>query len=345
MRDGIWSANVIEAALDAALWDLDGATAEQLVGAVDRPALASLAVLPGNVLGPALAAAYCAAVAGACLILKAASDERHLAEIVATQFNDLGAPLAGTVQARYWHGGDAQLEGEMFAQVANIIAFGQDATVSDIRRRAPQGVRVIGYGESYSIGLVGPGADVARAARGAAIDVCMFDQRGCMSPQTIYVLGPQGRAVNFAHALKTALWAIDPRLPRARLVAGEAAALADAIRRMSATALDPTNGDETLIIGRRAERPPDFVVGVEPFGEPRCAAFGRVVSVRPARSVADTAGAVKAYGRRLETVGIAGTLAKDELAKLGALRVCELGEMQRPPFGHRPRIEDFLERA
>ena len=341
LRDGIWSASVVEAALDAALWDLDASTARRYV-AQGGDEVSVLAILPGNVIGPALACAYCAACAGSHLILKAASDERHLAEIVALQFRDLGEPLSRAAEARYWRGGDPRIEADVFAAVSRIVTFGENATIEDVRRRAPAGVHVVGYGESYSIGVVGRDADVQRTARSAAIDVCMFDQRGCMSPQTVYVAGPNERAAVFAHALSRALAEVGRRLPRARLIDGESAAVANLVRRLAVSVLDRgAVGRETLIVGGRDKPIPDFVIAVEPFGPPRRAGFGRIVSVRPFRSIDELSGAVRSLSGKLDTVGIAGDLRPRAIAPLGPSRICMLGEMQRPPFGYRPRVDDF----
>jgi hypothetical protein len=203
---------------------------------------------------------------------------------------------------------------------------------------------VVGYGDAYSIGVLGIAADVARTAKAAAVDICMFDQRGCMSPQTVYVAGPNERALVFAHALAKALADAGRKLPRARPVAGEDAAIADLIRRLSVTVLDrQADGLASLLVGKARAGVPDFVVGVEPFGPPRCAAFGRAVSIRPYRNLEELAGAIRSFGSRLDTVGVGGAVPAAEMDALGAARVCELGQMQRPPFGYRPKTEDFAE--
>ena len=345
LRDGIWSAPVVEAALDAALWDLDLGRATELVRRYDRQGASALVILPGNVLGPAITSAYCAAVAGARAILKPAQDERHLADVVVQQFEELGTPLASTIESRHWRGGDERLEGHAFSEATRVIVFGGDEAVQSVRSRIERPDRVVEFADAFSIGVVGPNADVRQAARGTAIDVCMFDQRGCMSPQTIYVAGPHERAIIFGQALARALAEIDRRLPRARPAAGEQAALADLIRLLSASVLDsPTHGLGTLIVDRRHQMIPSYVIAVEPFGSPRCAGFGRVVSVRPFAAMPALADVVKAFGRPLDTVGVGGAIAPADTQLFGAQRVCALGEMQRPPFGYRPSPADFIDR-
>ncbi|MBC5824196.1 MAG: hypothetical protein GIW99_08720 [Candidatus Eremiobacteraeota bacterium] len=339
-----WSAPVIEAALSDVLTNVYEPTVAAMVeryGA--RPGFRALVVLPGNVIGPALASAYCAAVAGVRVILKAAGDERELAAIVARQFDALGEPLAGTVDARYWAGGDRAVELPVFGEVERVVAFGEDVTVADIARRLPAGVEMKAYGSAYSVGYVAKTADRSLAAAAAARDICMFDQRGCMSPQTIYVAGAARHAQLFAHALADALAAMESVLPRAPAGAEEATAVAARLRRLSLTAVAPmTHGLDTLIVGPEKNGCPQFAVAVEPYGLPSCAGFGRIVSVKPCPDAASFTDALGTALEKLDTVGIAQSLDMAEIAgRLSRTRVCSLGDMQRPPFGYRPRVADF----
>jgi hypothetical protein len=356
----MWSAPVVEAALDNALWDLDEPRVSNLLehcsraGArvlreSERPQLRTLVILPGNIIGPALQSAFCAAVAGADVMLKASSAERHLGALVAAQFEALGPPLAGHVHADHWSGGDVVAEARALADAKRVIAFGDDANIQRIRSRAEaRGVDVIGYGEAYSVGYVAPHSDIARAAQAAARDICLFDQRGCMSPQTIYVAGDRGRAVLFARTLASAIEAESKALPRAAFEVGEQALVADALRRLAASALEPTpHGLDTLIVGPSQEAAPEFVVAVEAFGQPTCIGFGRIVVVKPCDETREVATQLKYYGRTIDSIGLASIETDADRAALrlaGPLRLCGLGDMQRPPFGYRPAIDDFLAR-
>ena len=357
MDGGIWPAPTVEAALDNVLWDLDRARALELVGGANsaaRPQEAGttcdvLVILPGNIIGPAIQAAYCAASAGASVTLKAASNERHLAEIVSRQFLKLGDPLAGAARAKYWAGGDIATEARAFAGAQRIVAFGEDATIDRIRSRAPEGVEVIGYGESYSVGFVHAGADLRQATARAAFDVCLFDQRGCMSPQTIYVQGDAGRALLFGRALARAIENLKSTLPRASFARGERELVADAVRRLATRAMEPLpHGLDTLIKGPLRDAVPEFVVAVEPFGPPTCVGFGRVAVVKPCPGAHEVAAQLKRSGSPLDTLGLSEGLSERDHSALrlaGAKRMCELGEMQRPPLGYRPSIEDFVTRG
>lgn len=348
LAGGLWPAPVIETALDNALWDLDEARASTLL---EKPAtsLRVLVILPGNVVGPAIQSAFCAAFAGARATLKASSDERHLAALVASQFDAMGPPLAGCVRAVHWSGGDLAAEDAALAGADRVIAFGDDETVAQIRARAAaRAVDFIGHGESYSIGYVASESDIPQAAHDAAHDICLFDQRGCMSPQTIYVAGDQGRAVLFARTLAAALEAQSSRLPRAALQPDEAPLVMDAVRRLAASSAEPTpHGLDTLITGPSRAGVPAHVVAVENFGQPTCIGFGRIAVVKPCPSARDVATQLTYYGRPVDSIGLAAGVSDAErtaFRRADPLRLCALGDMQRPPFGYRPSIEDFSAR-
>ncbi len=342
LRDGEWPPEVVEVALQSVLADADRALAAWTAPASD---LTVLAILPGNILGPTIATAYCAATAGANVMLKSSSRELHLAEIVAEQFDELGPPVVGTISAMRWSGGDADFETKVFPLAQRIVVFGDDQTIDDVKHRAPATKQVKGYGSAYSLGFVPAGSDLAAAADAAARDVALFDQRGCLSPQTIYVEGDEPRTILFAHALSTALGSIGHILPRAKAGAAESAAVAEFIRRLYVRALPPaTHALGTVFVGPDEGPVAQYVVGAEPFSLPVCPGFGRIVVVKPCADAAQAAAAARMLGLQLDTVGIAGSvsaLLHETFTEAGALRVCPLGEMQRPPFGYRPRIADF----
>jgi acyl-CoA reductase-like NAD-dependent aldehyde dehydrogenase len=337
-----WSAQVCEAALDDVLADADAETiAAQITFdrvADERPVVV---ILPGNIIGPTIASAFCAAAAGASVILKSSGEERALAPIVARQFDLAGPPLTGTILATYWKGGDeTDLEAAAIAAARRVIVFGSDETCTAVRRQA-RNVPVVAFGDAYSLGFVAAGADLRDAATAAARDICMFDQRGCLSPQTIYVEGDEGRAILFAQALARALERLSVDLPRARPEDGEAANAAAWMRQFSAIAIPPvTHGLDTLSVGTMRDGCPDHMVAAVPAGPPIRAGFGRIVAVMPLAAAASTFERVG----RCDSAGRFGPPSAAIDAAIRAAspkRICQLGQMQRPPFGYRPSVSDF----
>lgn len=311
LAGGLWSGPVIERAFDIVFSGRADETPRIYVGNWFEEsrdfARRALVILPGNVIGPALCAGFAVAVTGGSAILKASSTERAVADIVARQFAAIGEPLAGAIKARYWPGGDVAAEAAAVADVDAVIAFGTDATIDAIRARVPADKRLVGYGTRYSLGLVTDGADLAAAAEAASFDVCVFDQAGCMSPQTIYVVGDASRALRFANALDGAMRRTTVKLPRVRPSRDEAAAANDVLRRSYLTALEAnSHGLSPVLAGPDNGGCPDYVIVVEPQGPPRTYGFGRIVVVTPLEM-----GRPPVLTQRFEQIGI--SAAEDEL--------------------------------
>lgn len=356
LRGGEWPPEVVERALENILADdrvlselqrsgPEGPLLRKTIPDQPEPLRPVLAILPGNVLGPAVATAYCAAAAGATVMLKSSSRELRLADVVSEQFDSLGPPVAGTLRAMRWSGGDEDFEAKVFPLARRIVAFGSDRTIGDIKRRTPSDVAITQYGSAYSIGYVPADAGIGTAAQGAAWDVALFDQRGCLSPQTIYAQGDEARAIVFAHALRGALADVGRSLPRAHAGEGEKAAVAEFVRRLMVRALPPkTHALDTVLIGPDVGGVPEYVIGTEAFSTPTCTGFGRIVIIKPCGDAGRAAGAAQSLGHHLDSIGVAGPLTSQleaAFAGAGASRLCPLGEMQRPPLGYRPKIADF----
>jgi hypothetical protein len=348
LAGGLWSAPVVEQALDNAFaGSRRGFSRIPLRDWFERSqarALRTLVILPGNIIGPALHAAYQVAVTGATAILKASSTERVLAEIIERQWEAIGAPLASTLEARYWPGGDLAHETAAIAHVENVIVFGNDETVEAVRDRTPAGRQFTGYGTKYSMGLVMPDIDLREAADAAALDICLFDQAGCKSPQTIYVAGDSSRALRFAQALGDSMRIVGARLPRARPSRDEAAAANDVLRRSYLTALEmPSHGLSPVLAGPDNGGCPDFLIVVEPQGPPRTYAFGRIAVIMPLAG-----GLPPVLSTAIEQLGVGGTFdAWAEVVPLlfediewDGLVTVNLGNMQH--IMAQPFASDFL---
>lgn len=351
LSGGLWSDAVVEEALSNAFFGVSRDLVRKAIGGFAdserRKPLRTLIILPGNVIGPALHAAFTVAQSGASAIVKVASSESALATIVMRQWASIGEPLVGRLQVRHWKGGDLEHESRAIAEVENVIAFGNDVTVEAVRCRVPPGKQFTGYGNRFSAAVVMPDADLAKAAAGASVDICMFDQAGCISPQTIYVAGDAARALRFAAALDIAMKETRLRLPRMPASREEAAASADVLRRAYVTALPAaTHGLSPILAGPDNNGAPDHLIVVEPQGPPSNHGFGRIVVIKPLES-----GKAPVFKKDPELLGIAGSL-DQKLVVLRALwgrgrnyigDYADLGEMQRvAPV--KPRPHELVDR-
>ena len=121
--------------------------------------------------------------------------------------------LASGIALKQWRGGDTERDREFCENVDLVLAYGSDHTIAALHALCPSGTPLLGYGHRVSFGLVMQGADEDAAACGFATDVLIYDQGGCLSPQTIFVEGGWQRACSFAARLTDALDAVVPEYP------------------------------------------------------------------------------------------------------------------------------------
>ena len=110
---------------------------------------------------------------------------------------DVSPKLAECVTIFEWPGGTADLDAALCASADLIIAHGSDATLCLLRAYCLGRTPFIGYGHRVSFGLVTMGNGDAEAAAGFARDVLLYDQGGCLSPQTIFVEGDWSETIRF----------------------------------------------------------------------------------------------------------------------------------------------------
>jgi len=94
-------------------------------------------------------------------------------------------------------------------------AYGSDATLAELRASLPQGVWFHAHGSGIGAVVVDAAAstDIGAAARAVALDTALFDQRGCLSPRVVCVLGSQLQARAFGQVLASQLSSLDRELP------------------------------------------------------------------------------------------------------------------------------------
>jgi hypothetical protein len=160
--------------------------------------------------------------------------------------------------------------------------------------------------------------------------VAAYDQRGCVSPQIVFIEeGGEHSPVDFAEALGRALATVESRLPTGPLDAAQASTLQQA--RATAELLASSSRGRVLH-GHAAP----WTVVLESEPHPSMPVAGRFVRVCPLRDAMDVATALAPFAAHLQTVGFVGLGARLEpvaraLGHLGASRVVPVGGMAFPP--------------
>lgn len=109
----------------------------------------------------------------------------------------------------------------------HLWAYGSDATLETFGAELPAGVVLHAYGGGIGVAVVEAHGDrsamLARAAKGLALDIVLFDQRGCLSPRLALVLGGPDAARELGTRLAAELSALEQRVPRGTLSREETA--------------------------------------------------------------------------------------------------------------------------
>jgi len=172
----------------------------------------SLVVLPAEPPGLILQSLLPALAARAPVLFKSARAEPHFAPAFLAALGRRLPTLREAYAAATWTGGDEAIEPALHAAARVVTAYGAQETIETLQSVVTR--RLISFGPKLSLGWVGPGADPSQAARGMALDIATFDQRGCLSVHAIFV-GP-GAAPTFAAAVAPALAELALDLPPGR---------------------------------------------------------------------------------------------------------------------------------
>jgi hypothetical protein len=208
------------------------------------------------------------------------------------------------------------LEERDVAQIpaTRIDVYGRDGTIAAVRARARGGVGVRGHGPGLGVAVVGA-APLATAAGSVAVDVAAFDQRGCLSPRVVLVVGGLPRAEAFAEELHAALRTLGARVPRGTLLATE--------DREASRWRDAVTFAGRLLAGV------DHAVAVLPSVLPAAIPPpGRHVLVVPVSPAGGVAAAMAPFARHVVAVGSD----DPDVPAPSHARRSPLGAMQRPPL-------------
>lgn len=207
-----------------------------------------------------------------------------------------------------------------------VVVFGGDETIAHFRARVPAGVPFQAHGHRVSAGVIFDDPRL-ESIEGAARDVSLYDQQGCLSPHDLYVReNGDGFARTYAARLAEAMERFNRHTPRRPLGLGEAAAIAD----LRASYVFRSASDVRTQIWT-SEGSTDWTVIYEEDPWFATSPLGRVVFVKPLPD--DLAPALAPVRPWLGAIGLWPATEENarRVAALGAARICPLGRMQFPP--------------
>jgi hypothetical protein len=329
LRSSRLSSEGLEAALAAVLGGVREAPFRTLVQAATERRRSELSetgfvlvILAGNLPGLAVQPLAAAVALRRPALLKSSSAEPWFAPAFVAALARREAAFSDAYAATTWPGGDAQLEAPIFERAGRVLAYGDQATLDDLARRAPG--KLFGYGPKTSLGIVGrvERQEIPEIAAGLARDVALFDQRGCLSIGAVYTTLPPAGVTELAETLAAELarlariWPPGPVEPQ-DLAAVQQMRLAAELRGLDVFGSSPAEG--TMI--------------VEPEGRFVPSPGLRTVRIHPIDDLARLPTLLAPWTDRIQGVALAGRDAeklRPALAALGVSRFAPPGELQHP---------------
>ena len=294
----------------------------------------------GTVPGVTVTSILRALLVKSAVLVKPGAGDVALTIRLARELQRMDPRLGAAVAVQYWPGGAEgwnQWEREVFRAADQVVIYGSDATIESVRARAPASTRLIEHPHRVGLAVVDPReapdaeAEVARAA-------VLFEQRGCVSTQLVFLLGDLSGARHWCAGLANELATLDDALPPGRPEASELSALHQLrgrlrMKRAASAGGAPSAGAAPGTIELWHPEGSRWTVILAPSDafEP---AGGRTIWVVPAPDLNACLRALVPLAPILQTVGLAGIDAERvEFAR----KLCELGvtravSLARVPF-------------
>jgi Acyl-CoA reductase (LuxC) len=216
---------------------------------------------------------------------------------------------------------DTQLRPTWMQKAEAIVVFGSDETIDEFSRRVLPAQRFLAHGHKISLGLIWGPCD-PHVAEGIARDLFPFDQLGCLSPQFFYVAGDSAK---FAGRLAEQL--DQEQVKTSKNVRGRGIEAALRAFREEWKFRAAVESDVFLweSLGNL-----DWVVIHDPDPGPVTNPLHGTLFIKPMPPAPELA--LRSIRRHISTIGLYPmNLQTVELAiRLGAQRVCRIGEMQQP---------------
>ncbi len=266
--------------------------------------------------------------------------EDHLTAAFLSTVVDRLPALRGRARAQAWSGAD----GPDLTRFDVVVAFGDDATLATIAAKLGYRTRFLGYGSKASAGYVTREAlrdeeSAWEIARGAALDLTLYESEGCLSLHALFVESGGTVAVRrFADLLGEAMHSIAEAFPARRdaVTASRRAIARDlaAFRSGSAAQISGPSAPYVVLLDSPLDEPPLFLA--------------QTIGIRSVATPADAAEYLERHRITLEALAVAG--GRPELHELAyrskAARITTFGALQAPPLGAfhggRARIAEFV---
>lgn len=294
-------------------------------GAVDPIAMLSL-VLAGNVFTAPVRGIVVPLLFGVPVLVKASSRETIFPAMLRDALRRSDARLGDAMDLVAFKGGERAREATLVESADAVAVYGSDETIAAMAARLGA-TPLIAHGHGVSLAYCGAGAlddaHIGNTIMGLSLDISAYDQRGCLSPQLVYVQEtPRLSVGDFAQRLaEQGLGPMSKTLPRGPLPASVGAA--------QAQWRGVAEVEGTLLVGDM------YAVAVGRARSARWSPGYRNVTLVAVHGIDDAMRAMTPLGSNLKCVGADPASIPElqmRLSKNPALTgyACAMGEMQTP---------------
>jgi len=296
-------------------------------------------VFSGNVFSPAIISLVLGLLIKSANLAKCSSQERWMPTLFWQSLKETDRRLASCLHVLHWKGGKADWERRVFGHSDAVVAYGSEESLSRIGPLVPRRSVFIGYGHRVSFAMMAKSALEKRRLREwikkAVVDIRMYNQMGCLSPQVIFVeKGGAVSAVEVAEKLQKELsrWPMAERIPidillKIRNLQHRYDVRRIRDRRIKVFGDDPRQGIVFYDDGGAIRESPLRDSSI----------YGQAVVVKGFSRWREVAEFLSPYRPYLQALGVAAS--GRDYRKISALageagfnRVCPLGRMQEPPL-------------
>lgn len=264
---------------------------------------------------------------------------RHLA---AVDGDPVAAAIVEATAVISWRGGqEPELESALLSDAGHVVVYGDDLTIERVRARLGASVPFVGYPHRIGVAVLA-GAPDDKLARGVAEAVAAFDQRGCVSLQQAFCLGPFDEAERWGERVAGQLARIDRERPPGIRSPQESSS----VHQMRTTLELRELGGEPVRLWSAQDSGWTVILDTPDAPAQLCA--GRTLRIVPCETVADLERSLRGFGGRIQVAGIARSAIEnpgeattdtntrtifEALAAAGAGRIVQIGRMPFPGPG------------
>jgi hypothetical protein len=283
-------------------------------------------VLAGNVFTASVRGIVVPLLFGVPALVKASSSETLFPAMLCDALRSADSRLGAAMSVVMFPGGDVEREAALIDSAEAVSVYGGDATVEAMAARLGN-TPLIAHGHGVSVAYCGnhaiEEAHIGHTISSLSLNICAYDQRGCLSPQLVYVEESSELSVmGFAKRLaKEGLTPLSRTLPRGPLPVSVGAAQAQ-WRGVAEVEGSLVRGD-TYAVSVRESQPIRWSPGF------------RNVTVTPVRALDEALQAMRPIGSNLKCVGADSASIPELEARLASsptlsAYACTIGTMQTP---------------